>query len=231
MRGMFRRNASHRESYCEAPWLLRTLSTPLRSHLACGVCAIGLIGLASWIWLHPDSLATDRAHTQTQIEDAIALVSSRDRLQNRYEKASDQRQRFQNRIDQIADWLPPDRSWESIRLDLQTAAATCDVQLIALERDAAHYGSRVAVIEVRCEAQGAYANICRFLQYVAEQKHPIWCDEVRLVRNGPKNRLSRPIVSDHQSVECLATLSLRAPLAGKETTAAKLLQRRRHDET
>ena len=54
---------------------LRLLCTPMRSHLASGLAAIVLIAVIAWIWCHPQTLATDHAHMQEQIDDAINLIS------------------------------------------------------------------------------------------------------------------------------------------------------------
>ncbi|MCA9140371.1 MAG: hypothetical protein KDB00_26550 [Planctomycetales bacterium] len=230
MKGFFSNHRNRSAVANEVPWHLRMLSTPLRSHFACGTCAVTLIGLITWLWIHPDSLASDRYHTQSQIDDAIKLVSSRHRMQNRFQSATDRRSDFDSRIEHIAEWLPEERSWESIRQNLQSVAAATNVQMTALERRTTHYGTRVAVIELRCESQGTYADVCRFLQQIADQKMPIWCDEVRLVRSGQSNLGDRYSSDEGRPVVCLATLSLRAPFAGQETTAAKLLQRRADDE-
>lgn len=209
---------------------LRLLCTPLRSHLASGLAAIVLIAVIAWIWCHPQTLATDHSHTQEQIDDAINLISSRERLQNRFNEATTKQNEFHQRMDAIAGWLPEKRSWESVRQSLQAVAASADVQLIGLDRGASHHGTRVAVIDARCEIQGSYPGICEFMQQLVMMEAPIWCDEVRIVRGDENELLDRDKANESDgSVLCLATLSLRAPFAGSETAAGKLLQRRPND--
>ncbi|QDV43342.1 hypothetical protein Enr13x_31970 [Stieleria neptunia] len=210
---------------------LRWVSTPLRCHVVCGIIATGLIALASTIWIYPEILAADPSHSPQQIADAIELISSRNRLQNEFNQADERRRLTQQRIDQIAAWLPHNRSWENVRSSLQNEAAACGVQLIALDRGRPHQGKRIAVLEAECEIRGSYPDICRFLQRSVTADLPIWCDEIRLIRAAPDDRAAAAHAGNPDPVRCLATVSLRIPSAGKDTTAAKLLKRSSDHET
>lgn len=213
------------------PWLLRVLNTPLRSHVASGVLAGILVASMAWLWFHPESLAGDRTHQPELIADATNLVSNRQNLQNRFAAATAHRDRCNHRIDEIIHWLPDSRSWESIRASLRTVAASNEVQLISLDRGKTHQGARVAVISTRCEIHGTYNHICAFLSQLALLDWPIWCDEIRIVRDNQVDQSEVESIDSRASVECVATLSLRSPFAGKKTTAGKLIQRRATDES
>ena len=210
---------------------LRWVSTPLRCHVVCGIIATGLIAVASSIWIYPETLAADQSHSPQQIADAIELISSRNRLQNQFNRADERRRLNQQRVDQIAAWLPQHRSWENVRSSLQNEAAACDVQLIALDRGRPHTGKRIAVLDADCEIRGSYPDVCRFLQRIVTADLPIWCDEIRLVRADTDDRLAATHAGNPPPVRCLATVSLRIPSVGKDTTAAKLLKRRSDHET
>ena len=209
-----------------SPWLRRLLCTPLRCHVVGSVLALTLVALTSWIWIHPETLSADHRHTPKQIEDAISLISSSDRLQNRFKDAADQRNLHEDRIEEIATWLPAERSWDNVRSTLQSLSASSNVQMIALDRGNIHLGARIAVLDTRCEVQGSFPNVCDFLQRIVDQDLPIWCDEIRMVRGESTNRYEDRRGGGGHSIPCLATLSLRVPFAGEDTTAAKLLQRR-----
>ncbi|MDV6033537.1 MAG: hypothetical protein F9B45_26290 [Phycisphaera sp. RhM] len=218
-------------SGAESTSLLRWVSTPLRCHVVCGIIASGLIALASTIWIYPEILAADQPYRPQQIAEAIELISSRNRLQNQFNQADQRRRLTQERIEQIAAWLPQDRSWENVRSSLQNEAAACDVQLTALDRGRAHQGKRIAVLDAECEIRGSYPDVCRFLQRIVTADLPIWCDEIRLVRADHDHHAAATHDVHPAPVRCLATVSLRIPSAGKDTTAAKLLKRRSEDET
>jgi len=215
----------------DTPLPLRLLCTPLRCHIASGIVAAGLIAIAGWMGVHPEWLATDRSHTPEQIEDAITLISSRNQMHNRFNKAAEKRSRNQVRIDQISQWLPASRSWDNVRSTLQNIAASCDVTLISLDRGSSHNGKRVTVLDSKCEIQGSYEGICKFLQQIVTTDLPIWCSEIRVVRGEEWSRFSANPSANSQPVNCLASLSLRIPFAGKDTTAAKLLVRSHDNES
>ena len=117
----------------------------------------------------------------------------------------------------IRTWLPTQRDWIETRTSLQELADSCDLRIAALEQGNKHFGKRVSVFELRCELIGNYVDVCHFLQRLSELAEPIWCDEARLLRNEDDDRLR-----DQNIGECVASLSLRAPFAGKGSAAEKL---------
>ncbi len=213
-----------------ASLLLRLLSNPARSHAVSACVAVVLSSLVAWIWIYPETLSADRSHTKTQIDDAVNLINNGGALRLRFQKADEQHRQFEARINEISEWLPEKRTFESIRSELQSLASRADVQLIALDRGNTNVGTRVAVLNTRLEIQGSYKDICRFVKELAELDAPIWCDEVRIVR-GNQFRDDDDGHAAANQVKCLATLSLRAPYAGGETTGGKLLLRRNHNAT
>ncbi|MCS7467893.1 hypothetical protein NZK35_14665 [Stieleria sp. ICT_E10.1] len=210
---------------------LRWITTPLRCHVLCGIIASVLIAITSTIWIYPEILAADQPYRPQQIAEANELISNRNRLQNQFDQADQRRRLTQERIEQIAAWLPQNRFWENVRSSLQNAAAACEVQLIALDRGRPHQGKRIAVLEADCEIRGSYPDVCRFLQRIVTADLPIWCDEIRLVRADRDHHAAATQDGNPAPVRCLATVSLRIPSAGKDTTAAKLLKRRSEHET
>lgn len=225
------RSRSSSRQGSDSPLHLRVLCTPSRCHIASGLISLGLLLLIVWMWTHPETIAADRIHQPEQIQDAVTLISSCDQMQNQFELASKRRQKNHDRIEQIAKWLPANPAWDRIRSQFQSIAAANEVQLISLERGSQHEGTRVAVLDARCEIRGSYASICQFLGQVIEVEQPIWCSEIRVVRTNDSTDVPGPDRSSNHPRTCLATISLRIPYAGKDTTAAKLLQRRSSDET
>lgn len=201
--------------------------TPLKCHAIGVTLAVVLLGINTWVWFHPSSLAPQSAHTETEIDEAIQLITNRDEIRTRFALAEQEHKSQLDAIHEIENWLPESRNWSEVRAIIQALCAESEVQLVAIEQGSQHVGQRVAVLETRCEIQGTYVDLCSFLQKLPQIDLPLWCDEVRVVRSDEAASLEAPQGDPNRETLCLATVSIRVPFAGKGTTAEKLLKRRR----
>ncbi|MEL6110186.1 MAG: hypothetical protein AAFU85_29585 [Planctomycetota bacterium] len=201
-------------------WLAEKLATSTRCHLL-GVTTTTLLLLAiSWLWSNPTLFTADGNYSEAELTESIQLISSSSALQNRYAAVKQRRDESDTLIDSVEAWLPREQNWSMLRGSLQTLADEQDLDVIALERGSEHFGTRVSILDIHCEVEGSYFNVCKFLERLSNREHPLWCDEIRLQRENEDT----PVGPSRQERVCVAVMSLRAPFAGKGSDAQKLLE-------
>ena len=201
-------------------WLAERLATSTRCHVLGMAVSTILVLAIGWLWTDPAIFVSDPNHSEAELNESIQLISSSSALRNQYLAAKRTREESEAVIDAVRLWLPTERDWTTLRAAIQMLAGECDLQVIALERGNEHFGSRVSVLDVHCELEGNYIDLCKFLEKLPKMQQPIWSDEIRIQREDDQLQSSP---SDRAQL-CVAVLSLRAPFAGKGSAAQKLLQ-------
>lgn len=153
--------------------------------------------------------------------DAKAVVASADGWRLAHDVAARRRENVENAARDIAKWLPKHVEWTDVAARLRTAANSYRLDLSKVESGSRHAGSRVAVLTGQCQVQGSYADLCEFLNALADAdleagKVSISASEITLTHDAHKPR------SDGQAA-CNAVLNIRVPYAAPGTAAANLM--------
>lgn len=201
------------------------LASPKRCHIVGGAVSALLILLIVWVSVHPESFNVESGHSVEEIDAAKALIASRAQWDTRQKAASTLARSTAREIQQIQSWLPQQRTWQEIRSQVRSIAAQSEVQLVSLSKEREHVGFRIAVLRSDCELHGKYENVCRFLNAIANDGSPLWCDEITLIRDQQDPQPMKDISdSSIRSADvCVAKLSLRIPYVGDGTVASKLV--------
>ncbi|MEO1525939.1 MAG: type 4a pilus biogenesis protein PilO [Planctomycetota bacterium] len=199
--------------------LAERLGTSTRCHMLGAAVSSLLVIAIFWLWSDPVLLVNDPKHSPEQLAESIRLISSGSALRNEYQQVMRTRDETQVLVDDARQWLPTSIEWTALRTSLQAQAIEHGLDVISLERGNEHKGERVSVLDVHCELEGSYLEVCQFLEALAAAKRPMWCDEIRLQREDNEIRSGTP-----GTTRCLAVLSLRAPFAGEGTVGERLLK-------
>ncbi|MCC9601493.1 hypothetical protein LOC67_13130 [Stieleria sp. JC731] len=205
------------EETLDASLLQRTLRTPTRCHLAGSLAMFSMFTVCVLCWAKPDWVLRPLEHNETEIDQAIQLISSGTLIRTQYEQSKADHQETVKQIKEIDRWLPRRIDWQEVESQIRRVAREHDVELFRFERGRLEQTSRVGVWNAKLELHGSFPDLTKFIRSTLNFERPFWCCEVSFVRSGKSNRLPNAIDSD-----CVATLSIRLPMASSETAAQQL---------
>lgn len=194
---------------------MNLFSTPSRCHVVGGVIACSLIVASVWMSAKGREVFRDRKHSQYKITESTQLISQASSLRSEHELELNLSKRYETELAEIRQWLPESVDWKTSKQTIKELAEKSGAQILSVERKSSHLGSRVHVLSAKCEMNGTYSQICKFIHSLTESSEPVWCDSVQLKRN---ERVSKP----GEAIRCDATLTLRMPFVGDNTAAEKL---------
>ena len=208
-------NTNSSKNNFEFNWLMSFFSTPRRCHIVGGVIACSLIVASGWMSAKGREVFRDRKHSQYKIAESAQLISQASNLRSEHELELKLSKRYETELAEIKQWLPESVDWKTSKQTFKELAEKSGVQMLSVERKSSHLGSRVHVLSAKCEVNGTYTQVCKFIHSLTSLSKPVWCDSVQLKRN---ERVSEP----GEAIRCDATLTLRMPFVGDDTTAEKL---------
>jgi hypothetical protein len=200
-------------------WTRITASVP-RCHLLGAMTAVVLLACIAWVGsrsrLDPKSI--QYGDTLVDLADAATLIDNADRWRQLYTVNYRRSQTIDSHAASIADWLPMFVDWPAAERDIRSLGQSASLKVLSIEKGNRYVGTRVGVLSARCDVQGTYASVCRFLSGLSSRELPIACNQIELHRI---NAMAEGNL-DHPTPLCRATLSLRIPYAADGTAAARL---------
>ncbi|OYP35689.1 hypothetical protein [Rhodopirellula sp. MGV] len=189
------------------PWL----RTPLRCHLVGTTVLCTLLTISLLCWFSPQSILGPPMDSTSDIVAAVRLIGSRGEVQRDFEAAKADAAELQRQIVELQSWLPRRINWQEREVAIETLAQGCEVQVSSIQRGVLERGSRVGVWNAKVELAGTFPAISRFIQRSAELPLPFWTHDVSFRRDTSRSDST-----------CLATVSIRIPIAATGTLADKL---------
>ncbi len=199
----------------------RMTSTVRRCHLMGAITTTALMLCIGWVWSRNQSGVAEIVcgGTVVNLGDARELIENADQWRQKYTVNYTASQDIDERVRSIFAWLPKTVDWSGVEQDIRSIGATTEITILTLEQGDQHVGKRVGVVTATCHLQGSYQSLCKFLNELSNQTHPIACSEITLQRvTADKGREPRTA-----ETRCTARLSLRIPFAASGTAAGQLL--------
>ncbi|MGV3483752.1 MAG: hypothetical protein ACO1RT_04985 [Planctomycetaceae bacterium] len=187
------------------PRLLKTL------HGVCiGVC-LSIAGCSLWLVNQTNEISRDELNLPMPVEEAERLVQNGAQWIAEWNQERERERRLREAAAQATSWVPRQLDWQHTMTQIQSLAASCEVQLVEIQPGEEYDGPRVAVRTAVCQVEGTYPSVCRFLDGLVRLDHPLWASELTMQSGSEDDPLA-------------VTIHLRIPVAGTRTASAFLIE-------
>ncbi|MFK8111801.1 MAG: hypothetical protein AB8B91_06350 [Rubripirellula sp.] len=196
--------------------LVGLTATSMRCHVLGATLTTLLILATAWVWSWNYSMNDADSSGVTELSDAISLINDAEQWRQQYTENYEHSGLIDARVASIGNWLPRQLEWSEMEAAVRSSIKQSGLQMRSIQQGKRHVGLRVGVITARCEVEGSYESLCRFLNDISTEKYTIHCSELAVAR-AEANK-DQPSMS-----HCQGSITLRMPFAASTSTAGKLL--------